>query len=84
MDFLLSAERVVIEAKMTRERLGQREVVDELTIDRDHYRAHPRCDRLVCLVYDPDGRLPNPVAIERDLSTDEPLPTTVIVTPRGV
>lgn len=84
MDFLLPAERVVIEAKMTRERLGQREIVDQLTIDRDHYRAHPGCDRLVCLVYDPDGRLPNPVAIERDLSADQPLPTTVIVAPRGI
>jgi hypothetical protein len=84
MDFLLKPERVVIETKMTRRGLGQREVVEQLTIDKDHYRVHPDCDRLVCFVYDPDRYLTNPVALERDLSTDSPLPTQVIVAPRGI
>ena len=83
VDFLLRAERTVVEVKMTRQRLGQREVVEQLIIDRAYYQTHPDCDRLVCLVYDPARRISQPVSVERDLSVDTPLPTTVIVTPRG-
>lgn len=84
MDLLLRPERTVVETKMTRSGLRQREIVEQLTIDRDHYKTHPGCDRLVCFVYDPDGRLTNPVALEHDLSSDAPLPTVVVVAPRGV
>lgn len=83
VDFLLRAERTVVEVKMTRRRLGQREVVEQLVIDRAYYQTHPYCDRLVCLVYDPEGRISQPLSIERDLSVDMPLPTVVIVAPRG-
>jgi hypothetical protein len=54
MDFLFKAGRIVIEAKMTRPGLGQREVVEQLSIDKDHYPTYPDCDRLVCIVYDPE------------------------------
>ena len=83
VDFLLRAERTVVEVKMTRKGLGQRDVVEQLVIDRDYYRTHPACDRLVCLVYDPGGRIRQPVIVERDLSVETPLPTMVVVTPQG-
>ncbi len=83
IDFLLRAERTAVEAKMTRQGLGQREVVEQLVVDRDYYRTHPECDRLVCLVYDPELRIAQPLSVERDLSVETPLPTVVVVTPRG-
>ena len=83
-DFLLKPERVVIETKMTRASLRQREVVDQLAIDKAKYQGHPDCETLICFVYDPDLRLRNPVAIENDLSDcAEGLRTLVVVSPQG-
>jgi len=84
-DLLLKAERVVIETKMTRKSLGQRELVEQLIVDKAQYRGHPDCGTLVCFVYDPEHRLSNPAAIERDLSGHEGgLATLVVVSPIGV
>jgi hypothetical protein len=84
VDFLLPGERILIEAKMTRANMGQREVVDQLTIDRARYEMAPNVDHLVCLVYDPIRRCTNPTAIESDLArTDGRLRVTVVVCPRG-
>jgi len=35
--------------------LDQSKVVDELVIDKAHYRQHPDCRTLVCFVYDPSS-----------------------------
>lgn len=84
MDFLLKPERIVVEVKMTRSGLGQKEVTQELAIDKDHYRAHPDCETLVCFVYDPDGRCANPAALVSDLSrTDDGFKVFVVVAPVG-
>jgi hypothetical protein len=84
-DLLLKPERIVVETKMTRQGLGQREVVEELTIDKAHYRGHPNCRTLVCFIYDPDRRLGNPGAIEMDLAErTEVLDVRVVVSPNGL
>ncbi len=84
-DLLLKPERVVIESKMTRQGLGQRELVEQLIVDKAQYRRHPDCGTLVCFAYDPGRRLPNPAAIERDLSgNDGRLNTIVVVSSRGL
>lgn len=84
VDFLLPSERMIIEAKMTRANLGQREVVDQLTIDGARYGKMPYVDHLICLVYDPDRRCSNPTALETDLArTEGRLRITSIVCPRG-
>ena len=70
---------------MTRKGLGQRELVQQLIVDKAQYRGHRDCGTLVCFVYDPDRRLPNAAAIERDLSGhDSGLTTIVVVSPRGL
>jgi hypothetical protein len=68
MDFLLKNERIVVEAKMTRKSLTTKTLGEELIIDISKYATHPNCDTLVCLVYDPEGRIKNPRGIESDLS----------------
>jgi hypothetical protein len=84
-DLLLKAERIVIETKMTRKSLTQQELVRQLIHDKEQYREHPDCGALVCFVYDPECRPPNPTAIERDLSDSHGRPpTTIVVSPRGL
>lgn len=84
-DFLLKREQIVIEAKMTRKNLDQKEVANQLMIDKGRYRAHPDCETLLCFVYDPEGKCHNPTALEDDLSEQEgELRVIVIVAPKGV
>lgn len=68
MDFLVKSERLVVELKMTRDGLNDRDVTDQLLVDIGRYESHPDCATLVCFVYDPGFKLKNPRAIETDLS----------------
>jgi DpnII restriction endonuclease len=82
MDFLLKPERIVIEVKMTRRSMSDKDLVDQLIVDRGRYENHPDCEQLVCFVYDPDGRIGNPVAIISDLeATTSDLPCRVMIYP---
>lgn len=84
VDFFLPAERLVVEAKMTRASLGQREVVNELTVDAARYEKIANVDHLICVVYDPDRRCTNPTALETDLArTEGRLKVTAVVCPRS-
>ncbi|GGD74808.1 hypothetical protein [Croceicoccus mobilis] len=48
------------------------------------YEMHPECKILVCFVYDPEGRIGNPVGIERDLeSHGGKLKVCVIIAPKS-
>lgn len=83
MDFLLRDKSIVIETKKTRASLGAKEVADQLIIDMERYRAHPSCKTLLCLVYDPEGRIANPEALERELSRQQDdFAVKVFVTPK--
>ena len=67
VDFLLKEERIVIEVKKTRASLKTGHLGEQLIVDRARYEHHPDCDTLVCFVYDPEGRIGNPIGMERDL-----------------
>lgn len=86
-DFLLKREQVVVETKVTRtksRKLDQREITNQLIIDKERYRTHPDCKTLVCFVYDPDHLCDNVAALESDVSSQgPPLRVEVIVAPRG-
>jgi hypothetical protein len=83
MDFLLKQESIVIEAKMTREGLGAKQVSEQLIVDIAHYAVHPNCKTLYCLVYDPEHRITNPRGLESDLSkTSGGLEVRVFIVPR--
>jgi hypothetical protein len=85
MDFLLMPEEVVVEAKMTRKNLGQRDLTSQLAEDKERYKSHPHCRTLICFVYDPDGYCDKPNALEKDLSeTTERMRVIVIVAPKGL
>lgn len=84
VDFLLKAEQVVIETKMTRKGLDDRKLGEELTLDKAKYRTSKDCRTLVCFVYDPEGHCKNPAALERDLAESGPdFNVLVVVAPKG-
>jgi hypothetical protein len=84
MDFLLKEEQLVLEAKMTRSDLKDKEVAEELIQDVARYRSHPECKKLVCLVYDPAGLLKNPAGLISDIEklSSESLVVQVHVAPK--
>jgi hypothetical protein len=67
MDFLLPAHGIVIEMKFVRDRAHARRIGDELIIDIEHYRVHPNCKSLWCVIYDPDHFLTNADGLRTDL-----------------
>lgn len=84
MDFLLKPEQLVVEAKMTRKGLGQKELVTQLAEDILRYQSHQDCKTLICFVYDPTGKCSNPTALENDLTKNHGgLQVIVIVQPKS-
>lgn len=67
MDFLLPVHKFVVETKRIRDKSHGAKVGDELIIDIEHYRRHPDCERLWCVVYDPLQMIPNPSGLIADL-----------------
>ena len=67
MDFLLPAHKLVIETKIVRDRAHAKRVGDELIIDIEHYRRHPSCLSLWCVIYDPDHLITNADGLKTDL-----------------
>jgi hypothetical protein len=75
-------EKIVVEAKRSRDSLTTPQLGDELLVDIGRYGADPRCDTLVCFVYDPEHRIDNPRGFEADLTqTREGLEVFVVVVP---
>jgi hypothetical protein len=84
MDFLLKPEQIVVEAKMTRKGLGQKELVSQLAVDILRYQAHQDCKTLICFVYDPTGQCSSPQALENDLTKAHGnLTVAVVVQPKS-
>ena len=67
MDFLLPAHSLVIELKFVRDRAHGKRIGDELIVDIEHYRRHPACNSLWCVVYDPEHLLTNAEGLRTDL-----------------
>lgn len=67
MDFLLPAHALVIETKIVRDRAHAKRVGDELIVDIEHYRRHPDCKSLWCVVYDPEHFITNAQGLKGDL-----------------
>ncbi|EPF6691880.1 hypothetical protein ODJ70_24665 [Pseudomonas aeruginosa] len=67
MDFLLPSHELVVETKIVRDRTHARKIGDELIIDIEHYRKHPDCKSLWCVVYDPDHLVTNAPGLKSDL-----------------
>ena len=84
-DFLLPEINSVIEIKKTRQSMTTKQLGEQLIIDIAKYKKHPQCNRLICFVYDPEGRVTNPRGIENDLSNcDSDIDVRTIIVPKHV
>jgi hypothetical protein len=84
VDFLLKHERIVVEVKKTRATLTTSELGAQILVDIARYQRHPDCGILLCFVYDPEGRIGNPIGLERDLESHPgQLKIRAIVGPKG-
>lgn len=82
MDFLVKEEEIVIEVKMTRAGLKDKELGEQLLIDIAKYKQHSNCKSLYCFVYDPDGHVRNPRGLEKDLEkVDKTINIKVFIRP---
>jgi hypothetical protein len=68
IDFFLKREQILVEVKMTRPGLRDRDVTRQLIEDIELYRSHPDWSAFVGFVFDPGRHLRNPRGIEADLS----------------
>ncbi len=67
MDFLLPKYSLVLELKYVRDRAHGKKIGDELIIDIEHYRRHPKCDKLWCVIYDPNNMITNSEGLRTDI-----------------
>lgn len=79
IDFLLKREKLVVETKKTSIKLKDKEIGEQLILDVAKYRSHPDCKTLMCFIYDPDGRINNPVGLTSDIEKLSTKDLTVIV-----
>ena len=70
VDFVLRDYSLAIELKYARPSLNDKEIADQLIIDRDRYKQDTLVRHLLCLVFDPNGVLRNPRGLEKDLKRD--------------
>ena len=66
-DLVLKPEGIVIVVKKTKQGIGAKTLIDQLGVDIQRYLAHPLCETLICFVYDPEGRIGNPAALQAGL-----------------
>lgn len=67
MDFLLPKYSTVIETKIVRDKVHSKKIGNELILDIAHYRVHPNCKELWCVIYDPHLLLKNEGGLKVDL-----------------
>jgi hypothetical protein len=80
MDFLLPEYTIVIETKLVRDKSHGRTIGNELIIDIDHYRAHPDCKFLWCVIYDPNHFISNASGLARDIEGESKNEKGTVVT----
>ena len=83
-DFILRLEQIVVTARMVKDKLGAKELGEQLSVDVQKYKQHPDCRTLVCFFYDPARQLAYPHGLESELSGErDGLTVRVIVAPKG-
>jgi len=81
--FLLNDNRLAVLVKKTRNGLTVKDLTEQLRIDTERYLTKSRCTSLMCFIYDPEGRIGNPRALETSLTTvSDSLTIDVLVAPK--
>ncbi len=67
-DFLIRDIGAVVEAKMTRDGLGQKEIGEQLILDAAKYREFKEVKRIYFFIYDPSFLIQNRIGLETDIA----------------
>lgn len=83
VDFALKKEEILIEVKKTRHNLKDKELGEQLILDKAHYKVNSDYKTLICFIYDPEELINNPTGLERDLSeVNSELRVLVVISPQ--
>ena len=84
MDFLILPYGIVVETKMTRENLKDRQIGEELLVDFARYQKHNHCSSLICFIYDPENHISNAAGlIELEREGADKLMKKIYIRPSG-
>jgi DpnII restriction endonuclease len=67
-DLVVKQDGIVVVVKKTRQGISGKTLADQLGVDIARYLGHPSCKTLMCFIYDPEGRIGNPGALEAALT----------------
>lgn len=83
VDFALKKEEILIEVKKTRHNLRDKELGEQLILDKAHYKVNSDYRTLICFIYDPDELIINPSGLKRDLSeANSTMNVVVVISPQ--
>lgn len=85
IDYLLPAYAIGVELKHASKSLTDKEVGEQLIVDRDRYKEKGDIGHLICVVFDPEGWVDNPRGLESDLGVGVSTPgmtVTVVIVDR--
>jgi hypothetical protein len=83
IDFLLNDSNIALEVKKTRNGLTDKQIGEQLLVDIQRYKSHPKVKKLICFIYDPDWKLRNPKGLENDLPlSGEGLEIEIFIVPK--
>ena len=72
IDLMLPQAGVVIVVKKTKQGMGVKTLTEQLSMDLQRYLSHPHYKTLVFFIYDPEGRIGNPSALEATFARRQP------------
>lgn len=81
--YLLHREKAVIVVKKTKAGITVRDLSEQVKVDSATYSARTDCQTLFCFIYDPEGRIGNPRALEAELTmVSDGYTVEVIIAPK--
>lgn len=69
-DLWLTGEGIVVVVKKTKPGVNAKVLTHQISIDIERYTSHADCKVVFCFIYDPEGRIGKPRALEGDLTVN--------------
>ncbi len=83
LDFVLKKEKIIIEVKMTNDKITLNKLGQDLLVDIGRYKEYPNCNDLVIFIYDRSDFIRNKTGFINDLQNQSTskLKVTVLINP---
>jgi hypothetical protein len=70
-DLFLKQEGIMLVVRKTKQGLSVKTLADHIALDIERYLNHSQCRTLIYFIYDPEGRIGNPRALEAGLRREQ-------------